>query len=149
MRELSRSLLAALGIIKSLRMNDENRIRLYETARSFIGTDASPNDLALDELGCAETVTDIVRQALGDHLRVENRLSTYWLYKALRKSENFKEVFIPIPGLIVIFADRTRNSTEPGWLARRLEWARRHRDARRQNRVEGFTHGEVRGELHD
>ena len=56
--ELSRSLLRALGIINSLRMNDENRIKLYEAARSFIGTDASPNDLAPDELGCAETVNE-------------------------------------------------------------------------------------------
>ena len=61
--ELSRSLLRALGIINSLRMNDENRIKLYEAARSFIGTDASPNDLAPDELGCAETVNEIIRRA--------------------------------------------------------------------------------------
>jgi len=42
--ELSRSLLRVLDIINSLRMNDENRIKLYEAARPFIGTDASPND---------------------------------------------------------------------------------------------------------
>ena len=80
-------------------MNDENRIKLYEAARSFIGRDASPNDLAPDELGCAETVNEIIREALGDYLDVENRLSTYWLYKALREFQNFKEVFIPVPGL--------------------------------------------------
>ena len=100
--ELSRSLLRALGIINSLRMNDENRIKLYEAARSFIGTDASPNDLAPDELGCVEMVNEIIQEALGDCLDVENRLSTYWLYKALRESQNFKEVFIPVSELIVI-----------------------------------------------
>ena len=100
--ELSRLLLRALGIINSLRMYDENRIKLYEAPRSFIGTDASPNDLAPDELGCAETVNEIIREALGEYLHADNRLSTYWLYKALRESQNFKEVFIPVSGLIVI-----------------------------------------------
>ena len=97
--ELSRLLLKALGILNSLRMNDENRIKLYEAPRSFIGTDASPNDLAPDELGCAETVNEIIREALGEYFHADNRLSTYWLYKALRESQNFKEVFIPVPGL--------------------------------------------------
>ena len=100
--KLSRDLLAALGIIKNLRMNDENRIRLYEAARSSIGTDASPSDLAPDELGCAETVNEIIKKAFGDYASKENRLSTYWLYKTLRESSGFKEAFIPIPGLIVI-----------------------------------------------
>ena len=100
--KLSRDLLAALGIIKNLRMNDENRIRLYEAARSSIGTDASPSDLAPDELGCAETVNEIIKKAFGNYASKENRLSTYWLYKALRESPKFKEAFIPIPGLIVI-----------------------------------------------
>ena len=100
--ERTRSPLKALGILNSLRMNDENRIRLYEAARSFIGTDASPNDLAPDELGCAETVNEIIRRAFGDYLHNDNRLSTYWLYKALRESPDFTETFIPVPGLIVI-----------------------------------------------
>ena len=83
-------------------MGNASFIRRYEPARSFLSTDASPTDLVPDGLGCAETVTVIARQTLGDHLRVENRLSTYWLYKALRESRNFKDVFIPTPGLIVI-----------------------------------------------
>ena len=73
--ERTRSPLKALGILNSLRMNDENRIRLYEAARSFIGTDASPNDLAPDELGCAETVNEIIRRAFGDYLHNDNCLS--------------------------------------------------------------------------
>jgi len=32
---------------------------LYETAKSFLGKDASPADEAPDEYGCAETVNEI------------------------------------------------------------------------------------------
>ena len=77
-------------------MNDENHIRLYEAARNFLGKDASPSDLAPDEVGCADSVSE------GEYLIKENRLSTYWLYKALRESPKWKEVFIPIPGCVII-----------------------------------------------
>ena len=74
--ERTRSPLKALGILNSLRMNDENRIRLYEAARSFIGTDASPNDLAPDELGCAETVNEIMAIFTAEKCRVQPRQIT-------------------------------------------------------------------------
>lgn len=95
-------LLQALGIIDTLRMNEEKRIKLYETAKLYIGTDASPNDLAPDEYGCAESVNEIIRAAFGEYLYAGNRLSTYWLYKALKESDKWIEASIPIPGSIVI-----------------------------------------------
>ena len=85
-------------------MNDENRIRLYEIARKFVDAkaDASPRDVAPDDLACAESVNEIIKEAFGEHLYKGNLLSTYWLYKALRESPKWKETFIPSPGCIVI-----------------------------------------------
>lgn len=57
--------------------------KIYETALGFIGKDASPSDLAPDEFGCAETVSDILRAA-GCDLPVT--LSTLDLYNLLNKS---------------------------------------------------------------
>lgn len=96
------SLLKAKEALANLRMNEENRIKLYEAARSFIGKDASPNDLAPDEYGCADSVSEVIKAAFGDYLIQKNRVSTYWLYKALRESPKWKEVHIPTPGCIVI-----------------------------------------------
>ena len=41
------------------------RSKLYLTALSCLGTDASPNDIAPDEFGCAETVNAIHKKAFG------------------------------------------------------------------------------------
>jgi hypothetical protein len=43
-----------------------NAQKLYDAAVAALGTDASPNDLAPDELGCAETVSSIIRKVLPD-----------------------------------------------------------------------------------
>ena len=86
---------------------------LYNTALAACGTDASSSDLALDEYGCAESVNEIHKTVFGDYivpqpkegepLREEhNHLSTYWLYKAIKKRLDFAEVNDPEPGDIVI-----------------------------------------------
>lgn len=41
-------------------LNFAPRLKLWRTALSLLGVDASPNDLAPDEFGCAETVSDII-----------------------------------------------------------------------------------------
>lgn len=101
---LKQQLLLLSQAITNLRMNDENRIRLYEVARKFVDEkrDASPNDIAPDELGCAESVNEIIKAAFGEYLYKGNRLSTYWLFRELRNSAGWKEVYIPSPGCIVI-----------------------------------------------
>ncbi len=80
--------------------------RLYMTAVSVLGTDASPNDVAPDELACAETVDTIYKKAFGAFIEggVGPTLSTTALYNAFSSSHNWllltpSEV---VPGCVVI-----------------------------------------------
>lgn len=77
-----------------------NREKLYQTAFGCIGTDASPNDVAPDELGCAETVNAIHKKTFGHE--IGGSVSTYLLYQALRSSTEFIKVDAPLRGDIVI-----------------------------------------------
>lgn len=88
--------------LTTLRMNDANRIKLYETAHSFLDRDASPRDNAPDELACAETFNAIYTAAFGEPFYKGNQLSTYYLRKALRESPLWKQVYIPAAGDCVI-----------------------------------------------
>ena len=64
--------------------------KLYQTAVSFLGKDASPRDTAPDEYGCMESVHAIVKQALGFDMGGGN--STNLAYKALKVDTRFKKV---------------------------------------------------------
>ena len=85
-----------------LRMNDENRIKLYETALNHLDKDASPLDRAPDELACVETVMKIYKIAFGEYFYKGNTLSTYYLLKALKESALWKQVYIPAAGDFII-----------------------------------------------
>lgn len=76
------------------------RGRFYLGALSAINTDASPNDLAPDELGCAETVNAIHRKVFG--FEIGGGLSTNKLYKALESSSLWMRVDQPLSGDICI-----------------------------------------------
>lgn len=78
------------------------RQRLYLVAASSLGTDASPNDLAPDEYGCAETVNEIYKKTFGEHI-INPGISTYQLYRAMLNQKNrFMKVWSPMPGDIII-----------------------------------------------
>jgi hypothetical protein len=102
MHKLKEQLEYALFLLTNLRMTSDNRLKLYEAAIKHLGKDASPNDLAPDELACAETVNEIIRDAFGNYFYSGSIVSTYYMYKALRDSSLFKEVSIPTPGDVVI-----------------------------------------------
>lgn len=91
------AILEALRVIRR-RMN---RDKLYDTAYSLLGTDASPSDLAPDAFGCAETVSDIVRAALPD-LKFPLLVSTRDMYLYLLRSPSFDQVDTPDFGDIII-----------------------------------------------
>lgn len=74
--------------------------RLYISAKSWLGVDASPNDRAPDELGCAETIHDIVFKTFGDY--VGGDLSTYRMFHALQANDKFVRVSSPLQGDIII-----------------------------------------------
>lgn len=78
--------------------------KLFITAACSLGTDASPNDHAPDEFGCAETVDEIHRKALGVYiLGTGPTLSTAVLYAKFRADTiNWEPVALPLPGDVVI-----------------------------------------------
>ena len=77
-----------------------NRGQLYLAAIAAIGRDASPNDVAPDELGCAETVNAIHENAFG--YQIGGDVSTYRMYRALKRHPRFYEVETPLPGDVII-----------------------------------------------
>ncbi len=73
--------------------------RIYKTAVSLIGLDASPKDLATDDLGCAESVSTILATLFPPFQVI---LGTYALFLALRGAPEFVEVTNPLPGDVII-----------------------------------------------
>ncbi len=67
-----------------------NRVKLYEVALSFLGTDASPLDEADDEVGCADSVSKVVLKAFPGC--IPGSLSTAEIFKQLSTSKAFSKV---------------------------------------------------------
>ena len=65
-----------------------NQDKLYNFAVSKLGVDASPKDTAPDYYACAESVHDVVLNALGWHIGGGN--STFEQYKALLNDDRFQ-----------------------------------------------------------
>lgn len=74
--------------------------KLYLTAKECLGMDASPNDVAPDELGCAESINAVYKKAFGEE--IGGGVSTYKLYLTLKSSEKFMMVQEVLPGDIII-----------------------------------------------
>lgn len=72
---------------------------LYAAAVSFIGKDASPNDLVSDELGCAESVSNVIKVIRPDFPIITG---TWTLWKKMETDLLFKKVTKPEPGDIII-----------------------------------------------
>lgn len=79
-----------------------NRLILFAVAVKCLGTDASPNDVAPDEYGCAETVYDVLQRAFPLNVGFPFTVSTYTLYNAIRASKQYIKVDQPLEGDIVI-----------------------------------------------
>lgn len=78
------------------------RERLHEAAVACLGMDASPNDVAPDELGCAESVNEIYRKAFGEYIETPG-ISTTRLFAAMvDRQDKFARVLTPEPGVIII-----------------------------------------------
>lgn len=82
-------------------ISDFKRELIYKTAISFFGKDASPNDLAPDELGCADSVCAILFKSLKEP-GVKYTVSTAQLYRELSYSYNWMMVQIPKRGDVII-----------------------------------------------
>jgi len=100
--------LQLLGLIRS-RMNQD---KIYNTALSLIGYDASPRNEAPDMYACAETVSSIVRKALPE-LRFPVITGTSELFDYLDRSPSFTRVISPEHGDIIISPTGTGNGVLP------------------------------------
>lgn len=86
------------------------RKSLLQLVEEHIGTDASPSDLAPDELGCAESVSTILNKYESGRFNIVT--GTYSLLDSLLMCQDYKQVPVPIPGAIIISA--TGTSTKKG-----------------------------------
>lgn len=72
---------------------------LLEESLRHIGTDASPIDRADDVLGCAESVTEILKKIRPNTPII---LATWILNDYLKNHKGYRRVYIPMPGNIII-----------------------------------------------
>lgn len=83
------------GLLKSLSMSLNEMSpgeKIYNKAKSLLGTDASPMDKAPDGLGCAETVSTILN-SIWSYFRIVT--GTWSLYDALRFDPKFVRITNP------------------------------------------------------
>ena len=84
---------------------------LYQVALARLGTDVSPLDRAPDMLGCAESVSELVRKVYPDFPIITGTSS---LWRLLDMDPRFKKVSIPMPGAIIISPTGTAPTKMPG-----------------------------------
>lgn len=97
---------------ESIGMAKSKDQRLYDASYSFLGTDASPADIAPDEYGCAESLSKVVQKALPE-LRFPTILATWILYDHFTKSPSFQQIDKPEPHCIVLSVTGTGNGRVP------------------------------------
>jgi len=107
LESLRKDLLRMLNMLSILQ-----RQRLYDVAYSFIGADASPDDVAPDELGCADSLSQVIDAAFPE-LRFPTIVSTRELLDYLTRSPSFQEIDSPQKGDIIMSATGTG---KPGFI---------------------------------
>lgn len=81
---------------------------LARQAEVFLGRDASPNDKASDELGCADSCSNVIRTVYKDF---PHTISTLTLFQNLKNSPHFKSTLTPAKGCVII---SPRAGAQPG-----------------------------------
>ena len=89
---------------ETLPMNTESK--LHATAVKWLGKDASPHDLVSDTVGCAESVSNIIREY---NPKFPLATGTWTLWDNLKKSPYFKATLDPKPGVVIISPTSTGN----------------------------------------
>ena len=84
---------------------------LYQVALESLNTDVSPKDRAADVVGCAESVSEVIRKVLPDFPII---LGTWTLNEKLKEDPRFKAVTIPMPGDIIMCPTGMGNGKFPG-----------------------------------
>jgi len=102
-KKLAETRFNVLAFVGQLLDNMSRRLNtkptLFAAANEYLGREASPRDLAPDELACAESVTNIIKDVLPDFPVITG---TWTLWDALENDSRFKRVASPMPGTIII-----------------------------------------------
>lgn len=93
---------------QDLPMNQEHADRLYKVSLASIGIDVSPDDRASDQLGCMESVSQILKQAFPE-LNFPLILSTREAYMYFTQSPSFREIGEAKKGVIILNVTGTGN----------------------------------------
>lgn len=114
-RALRKQLIALLQAqvteLQTLIGSKPNAELLYKQATLYLGKDASPLDIVADEVGCAESVTEILRQVIDYPITV----GTWTLNDMLSRDSRFLVIReIPQKGDIIISPTGTGNGTIRG-----------------------------------
>lgn len=83
----------------NLPIMETNQEKLGRLAVEGLDTDVSPEDLAQDEVGCANSVSDLIKRVLPDFPII---LGTSQLFWKLHIDKRFKLVTTPSKGCIII-----------------------------------------------
>lgn len=101
--------ITVLQMVLNLLMNKKT---LLQVCKDTLGKDASPKDLAPDSLGCAESVTTILKQVYPSTPIVTG---TYSLWEYLKDSKNgWTEIKVPEPEAVIVSVSGTGNGTVRG-----------------------------------
>ena len=77
-----------------------NRGKLWNEAVSWLGKDASVLDIAPDEFGCSESVSNIIHNVFSSF--EGSIISTAALAQCLDADKRFERVTIPLPGCVIV-----------------------------------------------
>lgn len=83
-------------------LSSQKNYTIYRAAVGFIGKDASPKDLADDEVGCADSVSSVLGFALGENVGIPYTVSTNLMYQFLKASHDYIQIESAYPGAIII-----------------------------------------------
>lgn len=78
---------------------ETNQEKLLKYTIDHLDTDVSPLDLATDELGCAESVSNLIKKVFPDFPIILGTADLFWKLKIDRR---FKLVTTPIKGCIIV-----------------------------------------------
>lgn len=97
---IMRQLLLLTDVLARLSKKEAtNSDKIYALSVAKLGQDTSPADRVSDELGCAESLTELLH-TLWPEIPIMTGTWTVWEF--LKKSSLFKETQYPEPGCIII-----------------------------------------------
>ncbi|MES2060221.1 MAG: hypothetical protein V4438_04290 [Patescibacteria group bacterium] len=102
----------AAGTCAPINLQTSNSIKLYEAAAAAFNAGRSlvpPNYSKM--LGCAISINTLYRETFGHEIGGE--ASTYQFWQAIKNSNDFIQVQIPLPGDIIISPTGTQPSQSP------------------------------------